>query len=331
MRKDFLFVIYLVLVFFSALGLILFLQKKTSKIYSPQAVKKQWSIRSIDTMKYSRDLARQTLFDESFDTIIDKQIANIARTGANYVAIGTPYDEEFYPILRRWVGAARKYKLKVWFRGNFSGWEEWFDYPKIDIPTHILMTKKFILDNKDLFNDGDIFTSCPECENGTKIEWGDERSLDRHRAFLIVEYDVAKDAFSEIRKNVSTGYYSMNGDLAAVLMDRYTTAHLGGIVVVDHYVDTPEKLARDISDLVARSGGKIVLGEVGAPVPDIHGEMSDKEQERWIRQAFEEIAEIPELIGVNYWVNKGGSTALWDVHGSERSAVKTIRDFYLSK
>ncbi len=331
MKNKYFFVVYILVVFVLSFNVILFLQKKSDKFSSSSVVKKQWSIRSIDTMKYSRDLARQTLFDESFDAVIDKQIANIAGTGANYAAIGTPYDEEFYPILRRWVGAARKYKLKVWFRGNFSGWEEWFDYPKIDIPTHILMTKKFILDNKELFSDGDIFTSCPECENGTKIEWGDGRSLDKHRAFLIVEYDVAKETFTNIKKNVSTGYYSMNGDLAAVLMDRDTTAQLGGIVVIDHYVDTPEKLVKDIRDLAGRSGGKIVLGEFGAPIPYIHGEMSDKEQEGWIRQAFEEMTTIPELIGVNYWVNKGGSTALWDVHGAERPAVKVIRDFYSRK
>ena len=87
-------------------------------------------------MKYSRDLAREKLDDPSFDKIIDKQMADISATGANYVAIGTPYDAEFIPMLKRWVASARKHNLHVWFRGNFSGWEEWFDYPKIDHDTN---------------------------------------------------------------------------------------------------------------------------------------------------------------------------------------------------
>ena len=60
----------------------------------------------------------------------------------------------------------RKHGLSVWFRGNFSGWEEWFGYPKIKAYEHINKTRNFIINNPELFADGDIFTSCPECENG---------------------------------------------------------------------------------------------------------------------------------------------------------------------
>lgn len=320
-----------VLVFVLTMAMFFFLQKKTKQpVIRPLAVLK-WEIKSIDTMKYSRDLARAKLNDEAFDAVIDKQVADIAGTGANYVAIGTPYDDEFHPMLVRWVQAARKYKLKVWFRGNFSGWEGWFDYPKIDKSTHIIKTEQFILSNRDLFRDGDIFTSCPECENGGDFKWGESQDLDSHRAFLIVEYRAAKDAFAQIGKKVETGYYSMNGDLAEAIMDKLTTQALGGIVVVDHYVDTPEKLAQYIRNIAKQSGGKVVLGEFGAPIPDIHGNMTEEEQNKWINQAMTEIARIPELTGVNYWVNTGGSTALWNDDGSARLSVKTITDFYSRK
>lgn len=326
-RKHF-FVIYMLVVFFLSFGIIIFVRKGSEKPKFAPIKKMQWEIRSIDTMKYSRDLAREMIDDNKFDPIINEQMADIAATGANYAAIGTPYDDEFRPMLVRFVKAARKYKLGVWFRGNFSGWEGWFDYPRIDAAAHIIKTQQFILSNEELFADGDIFTSCPECENGAKLEWGDQRSLENHRALLIVEYNTAKEAFAQIGKRVKTGYYSMNGDLAAVLMDTETTQLLGGVVVIDHYVDTPEKLAKDIRDLAGKSGGKVILGEFGAPIPDVHGKMTEKEQAEWISRAMIEADKIPELIGVNYWVNKGGSTALWNNNGTARQAVEVITDWY---
>lgn len=329
--KKYFLIIYIFFIFLLSLGVMFFAQKDIEIPYLRPIGHPQLEIRSIDTMKYSRDLSREKLYDKSYDAVINKQMADIAATGANYVGIGTPYDEEFRPILERWIKAARKNRLRVWFRGNFSGWEGWFDYPKIDMSAHIIKTEQFILNNSDLFKDGDIFTSCPECENGVKLEWGDQRKLDEYRAFLILEYNIAKESFNKIGKKVNTGYYSMNGDLANVLMDKETTEALGGIVVIDHYVRTSVELAQDIRDLAEKSGGKIVLGEFGVPIPDIHGEMTEEEQSEWIREAITEIETIPEFVGINYWVNVGGSTAIWDSDGRSRDAVKTIKDFYSRK
>ena len=121
-----------------------------------------WEIQSIDTVKYSRDVAREKAKDFSYDEIIDNQVRLIAETGATHVAIGTPYDSEFVPFLSRWVKAARKYNLNVWFRGNLSGWEGWFGYKKITRAEHIQKIREFILGNGGLFAEGDIFSSCPE-------------------------------------------------------------------------------------------------------------------------------------------------------------------------
>src|SRR3990167_8157982 len=66
-----------------------------------------FQVQSIDTMKYSRDVAREKLKDFSYDKEIETQVKNIAETGASHVAIATPYDDEFLPFLRRWVKAAR--------------------------------------------------------------------------------------------------------------------------------------------------------------------------------------------------------------------------------
>src|SRR3989337_4369090 len=70
---------------------------------------RQWEMQSIDTMKYSRDRARETLQGKLADQEIDKQMKAIANTGATHVSIGTPYDEEFLPVMEKWVKSARKH------------------------------------------------------------------------------------------------------------------------------------------------------------------------------------------------------------------------------
>lgn len=303
---------------------------KKSKLATPQP-KPVIRIKSIDTMKYSRDIAREKANDPSFDAVIEKQVFDIAQTGATHIAVGTPYDKEFVPFLKRWVDPARKNNLKVWFRGNLSGWEHWFNYPPIDRRAHIKLTGEFILENPDLFEEGDIFTSCSECENGGS---GDPRKTGDvlgFRNFLIEEYNSNKEAFLKINKKVSTGYFSMNYDVAKLIMDRQTTKALGGIAVIDHYVNSPAKLASDAKSLALQTGGNIVFGEMGAPIPDLNGEMSENEQADWINQALGRLFNMPEVIGINYWVNVGGSTRIWDADGKPKKAVEIIKKFYTVK
>jgi hypothetical protein len=293
----------------------------TLEVDSQQKPAERWKFQSIDTMKYSRDVAREKLSDASFDRVIDQQVKNIASTGATHVAIATPYDEEFYPFLKRWVDSARRNNLNVWFRGNWSGWEGWFEYPDITREEHINKTREFIISKRDLFKDGDIFSACPECENGGP---GDPRSngdLIGHRQFLVNEYKVTKAAFRRINKKVASNYLSMNGDVARLVMDKNTTKSLDGIVAVDHYVSTPEKLAEDVKEFARLSGGKVVLGEMGAPIPDIHGDMTEEQQAEWIKKALGMLIEMPEVEGINYWTNTGSSTELWDGDGNPKLAV----------
>lgn len=316
--------IFLVL-FFSVFA-VLFLQVFFS--VQKQMPKTSWNFQSIDTMKYSRDLSREKLTDPSFNQVIQKQMIQIKSTGATHVAIATPYDEEFYPILKRWVDAARANNLKVWFRGNFSGWEGWFGYSKISREEHMKKTIAFIENHKELFQDGDVFTACPECENGGP---GDPRAtgdISGHRRFLTDEYIATSREFEKIGKNVLSNYDSMNADVARAVMDTATTKKLGGIVVVDHYVNSPEKLQKDIIDIAHRSQGKVILGEFGAPIPDINGQMSEQEQYEWLQSALGLLKNTKELAGLNYWVSYGGSTELWNGNGTPREAVQAITHFY---
>lgn len=287
-----------------------------------------WAFRSIDTMKHSRDLAREKLHDASYDVVIDREVRAIAETGASHIAIATPYDEEFIPYLSRWVEAARRHDLRVWFRGNFSGWEEWFGYSRISREEHLQKMKSFLLKHPDLFQDGDAFSSCPECENGGPGDPRQTGDVLGYRKFLIDEYEAANESFEKTGKRVMTHFFSMNGDVARLVMDKDTTKKLGSVVTVDHYVKTPERLESDAEDFIARSDGELVLGEFGAPIPDIHGAMSEGEQAEWLRDTLHRLARVPDVFGVSYWTHVGSSTALWDEKGNAREAVGILSKFY---
>lgn len=287
-----------------------------------------WDFTAVDTVKYSRDVAGQMIDKPEFDLTINKQIEDIASLGVTHVAIATPYDQRFVPFLERWVKSAREHGLKVWFRGNFAGWEQWFGYSKITREEHQKLLKEFIENNPGLFEDGDIFTSCPECENGGN---GDPRlngDVIGHRKFLIAEYQTSIESFGKIGKKVNSGFYSMNYDVAKLIMDKETTQALGNIVVIDHYIKDPIEVAKDAKEIADKSGGKVVLGELGAPIPDIHGDMTEDEQATWIDEALTEASKTPEIIGINYWVNVGGSTRIWNDNGTRRKAADTLRKFF---
>lgn len=285
-----------------------------------------WDIRAIDTMKLSRDMARE--YADGMDKELDEQVSLIAETGATHIAIGTPYDEEFLPATKKWVRAARKYKLKVWFRGNWSGWEEWFDHSQISRAEHLEMTRQFILDNPNLFEDGDIFSACPECENGGPGDPRQSGDVEGFTQFLIDEHQMMEETFKIIGKDVQFNVNSMNGDVANLIMNKQTTKALGGVVAIDHYVKTPQQLADDVEEMAKKSGGDIFLGEMGAPIPDIHGNMTEEQQAEWLDDALMRLAKMDHVAGINYWTAFGGSTALWNSENKPKMAVAVLKKYF---
>ncbi|NTW15061.1 MAG: hypothetical protein HGA38_01675 [Candidatus Moranbacteria bacterium] len=283
---------------------------------------------SVDTMKYSRDLAREKAGDITFDAIIERQVAAIAESGATHVAVATPYDEEFAPMLARWISSARRHGIKVWFRGNLSGWEGWFGYRKITRAQHLSGIVSFINSHPEFFEDGDAFSTCPECENGGPGDPRQTGDVAGFRQFLVSEHDAARDAFRKMGKDVRTDLFSMNGDVARLVMDRPTTKALGGTVTIDHYVKTPEWLVADAEAIAKQSGGTVVFGEFGAPIPDIHGEMTEEQQAKWLESAMRLLSGSSAVSGANYWSAVGSSTQLWDSEGNPSKAAKVLRQYY---
>jgi hypothetical protein len=194
---------------------------------------------------------------------------------------------------------------------------------------HIQKTTAFIKNHPELFEDGDAFTGCPECENGAQGDPRQTGKVDEYRHFLIDEHIQMAQAFASIHKNVNTSLMSMNKDVADLVMDQPTASGVGGFVTIDHYVKDPSQLVKDVDALAAKTKAKIVLGEFGAPIPDLNGNLSADDQAKWIDQALKGLLTSHNLYGLSYWTNEDGSTAIWNDAHAPKPAVETLTKYYM--
>ncbi len=291
-----------------------------------------WQYQCVDTVKFSRDTARGWKGRQAeLEALINNQMAAIKSLGANCVSLGTPYDEEFVPFLKLWVNKARENDLAVWFRGNFSGWEGWFNYPKMaSAQQHVQKTYAFITSHPEIFQDGDIFTPAPEPENGIL---GNPFASPQNKAalldFLPKSFSSCRDAFKTIGKNISCGYFSVNGSVAKEILSKSVVDKIGSVVVIDHYVSDPKQMSLDIGYLNNLYQSKIAIGEFGAPISDINGPMDENQQAQFIKGLMDVFYNHKNLIpAVNYWTLQGGLTALLRDDGSFKPAVDAIKNYF---
>jgi hypothetical protein len=313
---------------FCLLLLILFVLPVKSAMPTEVLPVQLWEVRSVDTMKTSRDLAREKLHDSSYDTVIERDLRLIKDLGANYVAIDTPYDDQFLPYLRRWVNLARKMGLKVWFRGNFSGWEGWFDYPKNMMPQqHIRATAEFIDKNSELFEDGDAFDPCPECENAQW--WPQPQDDGEYNEFVSNQQVMLKNSFDKIGKRVHTNWTGIIGGRAREVLDVNAIRALDNMVAIDHYTNSTANMASYIDYFARTFKAKTLVSEFGAPIPDIHGKMSESQQADFIDSMMDIFYEHKENVyGLNYFALGTGTTEIIDSNGNPKLAYETIKKYY---
>lgn len=300
--------------------------KKSTSSQIPSGVSIAWQYRCIDTMKHSRDMARQSLNNPDFKKEVSEYILAIKNLNANCVAVGTPYDEEFLPILKVWADESHSSGLKVWYRGNWSNWEGWFNYPKnMSREEHLEKTTQFLSVNQELFENGDIFTPCPECEYGgpgSPLQTGD---IDGFRSFMINENNQMQYIFKLNKKNILTNINSLNTDVAKRILDKETVKDMGNIIVLDHYASSVEDYKNTLDYFHAKfPDAKIVFGEFGAPIPDIHGQMDEDEQADFVNSIISFLLVRPEVIGLNYWVGSHGTTAILSDNFDPKPAADVI-------
>ncbi len=289
-----------------------------------------WKYQCIDTMKTSRDNARRWKNDPKLDEYIEKELSAIVEMGANCVALGTPYNEEFLPYLRKWVKTARKKNLKIWYRGNFAEWEGWFDYPKgMSEEELIRRSDEFIRKNKDLFKDGDVYTAAPEAENGGPFNQVETYEHEAYRSFLVRIHEATQKTFTDINRKVEVNWLSMNGGLAKRMFDKPTLKALGSVAALDHYIKTSEEMGSYIKYFRDSFGAKVVLGEFGAPIPEINGKMTEDQQADFIESLMKELYKYHnDVVGVNYWVSYDSSTEILNEDYSPRKAAFVLKKYF---
>ena len=291
-----------------------------------------WQYQCIDTMKFSRDMARSPLTHEEWLSLIETQLRLVAFLGANCVSLGTPYDEEFIPLLALWVAGARKEHLRIWFRGNFSGWEGWFSYPRYKtVGPYYQQLEHFIVAHSDLFEPGDILTPAPEPEHGIINNiWTSSVKRSAFQAFVIGSFQHCQAAMARVKKSVQCGYTSFNLDVAKAIINADVVKKTGGVIGVDHYVKSATQFGYDIALLYEMYQAPVVIGEFGAPIPDIHGALTDQEQATLVNDLLEQLyIHKAQVSAVNYWVLAGGSTALLTERNELKPAARVVKQYFI--
>ena len=295
-----------------------------------------WSVRSIDTQVISKHWPKVTRDS------VREQVGLLKDLGVNYIAVDTPYDR--LEDLRVWAEEIHRLGINVWFRSHWTGWEGDEGAPNIMSPEEYLEeTGKFIVNNPNLFLEGDAFTMAVEAEQvgvgiGRKfLTW------DEYRDFLLAEIAVANDAFSEIGLGgkIHTNWLSLNGWVAMNRLTQNLVEKLE-LIVVDHFVGQSQtfgeledidtlvgKTVNDLDEIYTKWKKPILLGEWGY---QIYQKVSEERQAEVVNKLFLKLSTKSYLVGVNYWVHMGNSAAIIDdefgTNLKFRKAADVIRSFY---
>lgn len=298
--------------------------------------KNKWPLRSVDTQVISKHWP-----DVTRDAVIE-QVALIKQLGANYVAIGTPYDR--VEDMRMWAEEIHAAGMNVWFRSHWAEWEGDEGLPATMSPEEYLdRTRAFIVNNPDLFHEGDAFTVAVEAEQ-VGIGLG-KRFLtwNEYRDFLWAEITVASEAFISIglEGKVHTNWLSMNGWIVDNVMTQEFAQRIG-LIVVDHFPGQTQTIGEkdnipfivdqmlvDLDRYHEKLGVPIILGEWGY---QIFQNVDDASQAEFVELLLSRVSTRSYLIGLNYWVHMGNPAALIrDEMGSNltlRPAALTLKSFY---
>jgi hypothetical protein len=291
---------------------------------------RSWSIRSIDTMAWSKD----HLYGQIPASVIYRLLATDRAAGANTVAIEVPYDSasSYTPPVTpgyeaTWVDAAHALGLHVWFRSQWNSWQGDYGFAKETPTTHpgrqlgtaaavlegrepysyLGLTYHWILSNRAYFRSGDIFTPAAEPDNaGIEPYCTSECMFSSTAVFnqwIQDSMTVARAAFASEHVEVQVGFWGISGwNATHGLLTAATVADMG-ILAVDDYFKSPRGLVANLASIESTYHVPLVLGEWGdiwdggdqtLMVPEIDSIMSS-------------VAGLAYVEGFNYWRDIGES------------------------
>ncbi len=295
-----------------------------------------FKIRSVDTQVVSKHWKNVS------EAMVREQVSAVKTLGVNYVAIGTPYDE--VADMRKWTREIHAQGMHVWFRSHWLEWEGDNGRPaSMTQDQYLARTEKFIIDNKDLFQEGDSFTVAVEAEQAGVGPGKRFLNWDEYKGFLLLEITVANNSFKriELDRKIHTNWLSMNGWVAQNVI----TAELAkkiGLITIDHFspqsdtigtFDDPAAIAdtmsSDLDSMYLKLRVPLFLGEWGY---QIHQETTEEHQKEVTEAVMSKLVVKQYLLGMNYWVHLGHYSRLFnDINGKisgERLSAGVLRYFY---
>jgi hypothetical protein len=273
-----------------------------------------WRIRSVDTMKLSRDTLKAQLTDAQ----IAADVRLDTRLHLTHIAVDVYYDDPAY--MARWVRIVRASGLHVWFRAHWYAWEDHGDQRGSMSPhEYIEATRRFLQQHATLLANGDIFDFCSEPENGAYWlraygngwSWRNSAAKSAFNTFIRSGIYMASTTLAHRgRGGVLVTVISVNPSIAERMLSKPTVQRMG-MLTLDLY---PEGTTRDPATATQRLLAEIAQVRRRWPVPVLLGEhgyardqeVDDATQARVLAAEMAALARLPYLLGQNYWVDAGG-------------------------
>lgn len=255
-------------------------------------------------MKDSRD--SHTLSQEQIDQHVDV----CAWMKPTHITIDCFMDWPEY--CAKWVDSIRRYNIPIIFRLKWYQWD--FQETLFTADDYIDNTKQFIIDNLDLFQDGDIFDCCAEMEVSIYWEQNYDTSWPLKTPFVNAYNEMLGQLLIEIpkifiaaNKNIIANHcsHTPGSFINNLISEENAIAHEW--ITCDSY---PESDHDNIVDSIAARRAEIeqlhnkyptkniFITEAGY---DLHG-CSDQEQKDVITAMFEVFSSYTYVMGACYWV-----------------------------
>jgi hypothetical protein len=305
---------------------------------TPSATSRFWTIRSVSSMKETKD----KICNQDSATFIDSWINKATEFPINYIAVETPYDNpscgSSVAYTKAWVDAIHARGLNVWHRHAPLAFEGIYSVPKNKSLDYLNLISNYIKANPAFFKAGDIFTPVPEPQNGgiagvtycpeNICIFADKAAFNKWLRDAITTSEAAFQSIG-LGGKIKIGYYGFDGfvawgdnnpDWEGILED--VTVQAMGNITIDHYPEiVGDTMENDLNELQAKyPNTPIIVGEWGT----ITGGDLVKQVNQSMQAALRR-----NVAGFGYWhFGLGGNEALVNDDMSARANFEAVKTFF---